>query len=311
MPEGTAIVESLVADHLLCSTTVQRPNNNPVLAHMMIDSGSQSSLVSEEFVLKHQLTSTPLRPMIPIQGLDGKPLLKGSISHVATFNIRIGDHTEVKTFGIVKMPWDLLLGVDWLQTHNPVINWKSSSICFSCCDSGCLGAQFTTLASATLAPGSLDSESINIAILSAHDLFQTDDILHMGILCLSPDFSSICVTSLNPVGPPLISANPEGNPSQLSHKSIAAKVPAKYHEFLDLFVDKEATKLSPHCTHDINIELELGKNPPFGLIYTLTDKEKEVLQTYLAENLAKGFIHPSTSSTASPILFVKKGNRSL
>ncbi len=96
----------------------------------MIDSGSQSSLVSEGFVLKHQLTCAPLRPAIPIQGLDGEPLSKGSISHVVVLNVKLGDHSEFKTFGIVKMPWDLLLGIDWLQKHNPVINWKSGSIHF-------------------------------------------------------------------------------------------------------------------------------------------------------------------------------------
>src|SRR5258708_5474390 len=105
--------------------------------------------------------------------------------------------------------------------------------------------------------------------------------------------------------------NSEGNPSQSSHDSIAAKVPGKYHEFSDLFVDKEATELPPHCSHDIKIELEHGKSPPFGPIYSLTDKEKEVLWAYLADNLAKGFIRPSTSLAASPILFVKKGNGSL
>src|SRR5258706_7367245 len=39
--------------------------------------------------------------------------------------------------------------------------------------------------------------------------------------------------------------------------------------------------------------------------------EKEALHTYISENLAKGFICPSTSSAASPILFVKKPNGSL
>src|SRR5258708_26065151 len=39
--------------------------------------------------------------------------------------------------------------------------------------------------------------------------------------------------------------------------------------------------------------------------------EKEALCTYIVENLAKGFICPSTSSATSPILFVKKPNGSL
>src|SRR5258708_15439075 len=169
--KGSAIISSLVADHhLLCNAIVQTLNENSFLACTMINSGSQSSLISEDYISRHQLTSTPLRPAIPIRGLDSKPPSKGSISHIATCKVKIGDHSELKTFGIVKMPWDLLLGVNWLQTHNPEINWKANSLCFSCCDSGHLGSQFTTLAS-TLVPGpanAINSDSINIAILSAH-----------------------------------------------------------------------------------------------------------------------------------------------
>src|SRR5258708_21641714 len=93
--------------------------------------------------------------------------------------------------------------------------------------------------------------------------------------------------------------------------SITDRVPAKYHNFLDLFVNKEASELSPHHSHDIKIELKQGETPLFGPIYSLTDKEKEVLWAYLADNLVKGFIQPSMSLAASPILFVKKANGSL
>ena len=112
--KGPTTQKSLVAEHLLCNATVQTVNGSPFRARTMIDSGSQSSLISEEFILNHQLSPIPLRPAIPIRGLDGRPLSRGSISHVATINIKISNHSEVKTFSIINMPWDLLLGVDWL-----------------------------------------------------------------------------------------------------------------------------------------------------------------------------------------------------
>src|SRR5258705_4480647 len=127
-------------------------------------------------------------------------------------------------------------------------------------------------------------------MLSAHELFRLDDISHMGLICIPPLSCSPPSCSLS-----ASTMSPQSNPSQSSWDSIAAKVPAKYHDFLDIFINKEATELPPHQAHDIKIELEQGTNPPFGLIYTLTDKEKEGLQSYLADNLAKGFIHPSTS----------------
>ncbi len=70
--------------------------------------------------------------------------------------------------------------------------------------------------------------------------------------------------------------------------------------------------LAPHRPgHDIHIDIEEGKSPPFGPIYSLSQKEREALHKYIVENLNKGFIHPSSSPTASPILFVKKANGDL
>src|SRR5260370_215011 len=54
-----------------------------------------------------------------------------------------------------------------------------------------------------------------------------------------------------------------------------------------------------------------GQITTFGLIYSISSMEKAALHSYIAENLSKGFICNSTSSAASPILFVKKPNGSL
>ncbi|MBN6743027.1 RNA-directed DNA polymerase, partial [Acidithiobacillus sp. MC6.1] len=46
-------------------------------------------------------------------------------------------------------------------------------------------------------------------------------------------------------------------------------------------------------------------------MYQLSEKELGVLKDYIAVNLEKGFIRPSTSPAASPILFVPKKNGKL
>ncbi|MBW0558405.1 hypothetical protein O181_098120, partial [Austropuccinia psidii MF-1] len=68
---------------------------------------------------------------------------------------------------------------------------------------------------------------------------------------------------------------------------------------------EETEKLPPHCTCDHHIELE-GLLPPVGVIYSLSKNESETLQAYISENVEKGFIRQSSSSTGSPVLFVKK-----
>ncbi|MBW0479620.1 hypothetical protein O181_019335, partial [Austropuccinia psidii MF-1] len=43
-----------------------------------------------------------------------------------------------------------------------------------------------------------------------------------------------------------------------------------------------------------------------GLIYSLSKQESDTLRAYISENVEKGFIRPSSSSTGAPVLFVKK-----
>ncbi|KAK4689460.1 putative transposase, partial [Tremellales sp. Uapishka_1] len=88
-------------------------------------------------------------------------------------------------------------------------------------------------------------------------------------------------------------------------------VPADYHDYLDVFSKKAADTLPPHRSFDHRIPLVEGQQPTFGPIYSLSPVESEALRAYLDENLSKGFIVPSESPAASPILFVKKKDGSL
>ncbi|MBW0509181.1 hypothetical protein O181_048896 [Austropuccinia psidii MF-1] len=82
-------------------------------------------------------------------------------------------------------------------------------------------------------------------------------------------------------------------------------VPSVYHQYLDIFSKVKAEKLPPHPTCDHHIELE-GSLPPAGVIYSLSNQESDTLRAYISENVEKGFIWPSSSSTGAPVLFVKK-----
>ena len=89
-------------------------------------------------------------------------------------------------------------------------------------------------------------------------------------------------------------------------------IPAEYLDFEDVFSKKSATVLPEHT--EINtyvIDLEEGKQPPYGPIYSLRPVELETLKTYIETNLANGFICLSKSPASAPILFDKKSNGSL
>jgi hypothetical protein len=54
------------------------------------------------------------------------------------------------------------------------------------------------------------------------------------------------------------------------------------------------------------IDLEPGSQPLYGSVYTLLERELEVLREYLNTSLEKGWIRYSTSPAGAPIIFVPK-----
>jgi hypothetical protein len=92
---------------------------------------------------------------------------------------------------------------------------------------------------------------------------------------------------------------------------LLARIPNEYLDLAEVFSEAGARSLPPHRDADHAIDLEEGKKPPFGAIYSLSEKELGVLREYIDENLANSFIQPSRSSAGAPVLFAPKANGEL
>ena len=89
-------------------------------------------------------------------------------------------------------------------------------------------------------------------------------------------------------------------------------VPVDYLDFADIFSEKSANVLPEQTgANEHAIELEEGKQPPYGPIYSLGPVELKTLKTYIETNLANSFIEASKSPLGAPILFVRKLDGSL
>ena len=90
------------------------------------------------------------------------------------------------------------------------------------------------------------------------------------------------------------------------------KVLAEYFDYSNVFSAENAAELPENTgINEHAIELEEGKQPPFGPIYSLGPVELETLKTYIKTNLANGFIRPFKSPAGAPIFFDNKPNGSL
>lgn len=95
-------------------------------------------------------------------------------------------------------------------------------------------------------------------------------------------------------------------------EEVKAQLDPRLHLFLDVFSLENASTLPPNRLGvDLPIDLQPGKEPPWGPLYSLSLKELECLREWLDENLQKEWIRPSTSPAGIPVLFAPKKDGSL
>ena len=89
-------------------------------------------------------------------------------------------------------------------------------------------------------------------------------------------------------------------------------VPSQYHTHAKVFSEEAA-----HCfptSREWDHAIDLKPDTPTTLdckVYPLSLGEDDALQTFLSENLDKGYIRPSKSPYAFPFFFIKKKNSDL
>jgi hypothetical protein len=94
---------------------------------------------------------------------------------------------------------------------------------------------------------------------------------------------------------------------QAKYKDVDNSIPKEFQKYQEIF-SEEASKRFPPDRHP-NYQIKFTEDAPLHLnckVYPLTKKETETLKKYLAEELDKGFIEPSSSPFTSPIFFRDK-----
>jgi hypothetical protein len=72
-------------------------------------------------------------------------------------------------------------------------------------------------------------------------------------------------------------------------------VPERYHEFLKVSNENAANRFPPSQPWGHAIDLKDDFTPADCKIYPLSPKERNSLDTWIREDLAKGYIQPSKS----------------
>jgi len=84
------------------------------------------------------------------------------------------------------------------------------------------------------------------------------------------------------------------------------RIPWQYRDYKSLYNGEISNVLPPHRSFDHAIDIQAGKEPPWGPIHPLSKKELSVLKEFIKEMLDQGKIRPSESPAGAPILFIPK-----
>ena len=250
----------------------------------MIDSGASGTFISEKFVQQHGLATCKKKDGgYELSAVDGSPLPDVD-SETTPLSLKFQQHHEKIVLDVVPMArHDIVLGTPWLERHNPSIDWKSRVLKFERC--GCVASTYPARRKNTTADEErqiCDSDrqpTTKLQISSGStdtDLAQTDQQVR---------------TTGGTDAPP--------------------EIPEEFKRWKRLFQEEEGLAALPkHRPWDHRIELLPGKEPPWGPLYALSEKELQEQRKWLDQMLSKGWIRKSKSPAASLAMFVlKKGGK--
>ena len=238
---------------------------------------------------------------------------------------QLGDVTQKICFYIINGGKEnAILGHPWLETVNPIINWKKGTVTIPPTKDQSLALSFAHLAerasyltkntcptASTINPRKkttlnqeeqnslcryLSAESPEHFTERAVDSFIINHIQQCGSRFITP----LAAATLNKLT----------MSTDLAMQAEAVKpkktLPAEYAEYAQVF-SKEATgHIPPSRPYDHAINLDESFIPKIGKLYPLSVKEQEAADEFIDENLHSGKIRPSKSPQASPFFFVKK-----
>jgi hypothetical protein len=283
-------------NHLVIPCTLS-DHDIKIDTHALVDCGCTGlSFMNEALACQYNFPRYQLKNPKTVEVIDGRPISSGDITEYVAVQCMIGDHHATLTAYFTSLRYySLILGIPWLKIYDVTINFAKNDIQFS--SPGCLPhhAMVTPIPIKGLTPEwrnkicAMSTTTFRCIINNANKRYGNIEWFTL---------------SLNEINTALQEPNDD-------EPNIEAIVPCEYHKYLKIFEKVNADKLPPHRPCDHKIPLEVGFQPPFGPLYSLSCLELEELNRWLEENLSKGFIDASSSLAAILILFIKKGDGSL
>jgi len=237
----------------------------------MIDSEATENFISNIFVIKNCIPYQAKEKPYELTITDESPSNYGDgwvQMETKESTLMIGQHSEQINLDIMWIPrHNIILGIPWLKTHNPHIDWKTEEIRFS-------ETPKSGVRPERQPEGQNQSESIEIQEISGGAL-----------KCMWQQGEQVGVLYVRPREVREVRTLTKGQETARPPIQEMENVLKEYWDFQDVFQERGKGQLPEHQSWDHKILLKPGTQPAFKPIYPLSEKEHEALQEYINKNL--------------------------
>jgi len=116
----------------------QEEEEEGVVTEALLDSGATGLVMSEEFAKKHKLKRTKLERPVYVRNVDGMLNYTGPIVDTVEVEIFFKGHKERMLIDVIgEQKWSVILGMPWIECHNPEIDWKTGEVKMMRCPEEC------------------------------------------------------------------------------------------------------------------------------------------------------------------------------
>jgi len=105
-----------------------------IIVEALLDSSATGLVMSLEFTRKQGFKLKKIERPIYVRNVNGSFNKEGPIEHTVEVNIYYQGHRERTEIDVIgEQKWSVILGMLWLEHHNPEINWKTEEVKITRC----------------------------------------------------------------------------------------------------------------------------------------------------------------------------------
>ena len=229
----------------------------------LLDSGTTGIFIDRKIAAKYRFKPQKLGRLVMVRNMDGMNNNAGSITHQVEVNIYYKSHVERVRMDVCNLrKTDIILGMLWLQAHNPEINWKTGEVKMTRCPPLC--GRNTKLEEGQKVKKRKrvvmlkEEKIVRWAINDREDWEREEEV-------------------------------------KADHRKIKEMVPRKFLKWRKMFGKVELERMPMRKIWDHIIDLKEMFKPQKERIYPLSKDEREEVWNFVNDQLRKRYIRPSKS----------------